>query len=165
MSRLLWISLMLLFLPLIAEADKNPDEDTTQVLLLEDINIQLEATQAINDMYNFQFAQAEKQYRWIKQKYPNHPLSYFLLALSEWWKIAVNVENTQYDEKFEAYLDTAILKAELIYQLPQFKVEGAFFQSAGWAFKGRLYAERKKWGKAASKPLFAKPVLHLAIRL
>jgi len=150
MNRLLWISLMLLFLPLIAEADKNPDEDTTQVLLLEDINIQLEATQAINDMYNFQFAQAEKQYRWIKQKYPNHPLSYFLLALSEWWKIAVNVENTQYDVKFEAYLDTAILKAELIYQLPQFKVEGAFFQSAGWAFKGRLYAERKKWGKAAS---------------
>ncbi len=137
-------------MPLIAEADKNPDEDTTQVLLLEDINIQLEATQAINDMYNFQFAQAEKQYRWIKQKYPNHPLSYFLLALSEWWKIAVNVENTQYDVKFEAYLDTAILKAELIYQLPQFKVEGAFFQSAGWAFKGRLYAERKKWGKAAS---------------
>ena len=137
-------------MPLIAEADKNPDEDTTQVLLLEDINIQLEATQAINDMYNFQFAQAEKQYRWIKQKYPNHPLSYFLLALSEWWKIAVNVENTQYDVKFEAYLDTAILKAELIYQLPQFKVEGAFFQAAGWAFKGRLYAERKKWGKAAS---------------
>ena len=150
MNRLLRISFIFLFMPLIAEADKNPDEDTTQVLLLEDINIQLEATQAINDMYNFQFAQAEKQYRWIKQKYPNHPISYFLLALSEWWKIAVNVENTQYDVKFEAYLDTAILKAELIYQLPQFKVEGAFFQAAGWAFKGRLYAERKKWGKAAS---------------
>jgi len=150
MNRLLRISFIFLFMPLIAEADKNPDEDTTQVLLLEDINIQLEATQAINDMYNFQFTQAEKQYRWIKQKYPNHPLSYFLLALSEWWKIAVNVENTQYDVKFEAYLDTAILKAELIYQLPQFKVEGAFFQAAGWAFKGRLYAERRKWGKAAN---------------
>jgi hypothetical protein len=28
-------------------------------------------------------------------------------------------------------------------------IEGAFFQAAGWAFKGRLYAERRKWGKAA----------------
>jgi len=140
---------MFLIMPLIAEADKNPGEDTTQVLLLEDINIQLEATQAINDMYNFQFERAERQYRWIRQKYPNHPLSYFLLALSEWWKIAVNVENTQYDEKFEAYLDTAILKAERIYKLPQYMIEGAFFQAAGWAFKGRLYAERRKWGKAA----------------
>jgi hypothetical protein len=140
---------MFLIMPFMAEADKNPVDDTTQVLLLEDINIQLEATQAINDMYNFQFERAERQYRWIKQKYPNHPLSYFLLALSEWWKIAVNVENTQYDIKFEAYLDTAILRAERIYKLPQFKAEGAFFQAAGWAFKGRLYAERRKWGKAA----------------
>ena len=149
MHRLLWISFMFLIMPFMAEADKNPVDDTTQVLLLEDINIQLEATQAINDMYNFQFERAERQYRWIKQKYPNHPLSYFLLALSEWWKIAVNVENTQYDIKFEAYLDTAILRAERIYKLPQFKAEGAFFQAAGWAFKGRLYAERRKWGKAA----------------
>jgi len=149
MYRLLWFSFMILNLAFLAKAEKNPDEDTTQVLLLEDINIQLESTQAINDMYNFEFERAERQYRWIKQKYPNHPLSYFLLALSEWWKIAVNVENTRYDEKFEAYLDTAIVKAELIYRLPQFKVEGAFFQSAGWAFKGRLYAERRKWGKAA----------------
>ena len=149
MYRLLWLSFICLHLSFIAKGDKNPDQDTTQILLLEDINIQLEATQAINDMYNFEFPMAERQYRWIKQKYPNHPLSYFLLALSEWWKIAVNVENTAYDVKFEAYLDTAILKAERIYKLPQFKVEGAFFQAAGWAFKGRLYAERRKWGKAA----------------
>lgn len=149
MYRLLWLSLMFLNLPFVSKADQNPVEDTTQVLLLEDINIQLEATQAINDMYNFKFEMAERQYRWIKQKYPNHPLSYFLLALSEWWKIAVNVENTEYDVKFEAYLDTAIIKAERIYKLPQFKAEGAFFQAAGWAFKGRLYAERRKWGKAA----------------
>ena len=149
MHRLLWFSIIVLAMPVIAQADENPEEDTTQILLLEDINIQLEATQAINDMYNFQFERAEMQFRWIKQKYPNHPLSYFLLALSEWWKISVNVENTQYDEKFEAYLDSAILKAERIYNIPQFKIESAFFQAAGWAFKGRLYAERKKWGKAA----------------
>ena len=49
----------------------NPEEDSTQVLLLENIDIQLEATQAINDMYNFHFEKAERQFRWIKQKYPH----------------------------------------------------------------------------------------------
>ena len=146
----MYYSFIILTLPIITLADTDPQADTTQILLLEDINIQLEATQAINDMYNFQFERAEMQFRWIKQKYPHHPLSYFLLALSEWWKINVNIDNTQYDEKFEAYLDTAISKAEGMYNIPQFKIESAFFQAAGWAFKGRLYAERKKWGKAAS---------------
>lgn len=150
MYRLLWLSFMTISLTCWAQDGKNTPEDTTQVLLLEDINIQLEATQAINDMYNFKFDRAEMQFRWIKQKYPTHPLSYFLLALSEWWKINVNIENTQYDEKFEAYLDTAIQKAEILYTMPQFRIESAFFQAAGWAFKGRLYAERKKWGKAAN---------------
>lgn len=147
--RLLWMLCIMSSLPVIALTEDGSPEDSSQVLLLEDINIQLEATQAINDMYNFQFETAERQFRWIKQKYPHHPLSYFLLALSEWWKINVNVENTRYDEKFEAYLDTAIAKAEVLYSIPQFKIESAFFQAAGWAFKGRLYSERKKWGKAA----------------
>jgi len=99
MHRLLWFSLMFLSLTVLAQGEKDFSEDTTQILLLEDINIQLEATEAINDMYNFHFDKAEMQFRWIKQKYPIHPLSYFLLALSTWWKINVNIENTQYDEK------------------------------------------------------------------
>ena len=127
----------------------DPQEDTTQVLLLENINIQLEATQAINDMYNFHFDKAERQFRWIKQKYPHHPLSYFLMALSEWWKINVNIENKQYDDRFLAFLDTAIMKAERLYTVPQYKVESAFFLAAGYGFQGRLYAERGWWGKSA----------------
>jgi tetratricopeptide (TPR) repeat protein len=148
--RLLLFSFVLLSFPVLAQTDNSPEEDTTQILLLEDISIQIEATQAINDMYNFQFEKAEMQFRWIKQKYPHHPLAFFLLALSEWWKISVNIDNTQYDEEFEAYLDTAIFKAEILYSISQFKIESAFFQAAGWAFKGRLYAERKKWGQAAN---------------
>lgn len=123
--------------------------DSTQVLLLENIGIQIESTAAINNMYNFNFDEAEAQFYKLKEQFPHHPLAYFLLALSEWWKINVNVENTEYDEKFLAYLDTAISKAHQLYRIPQYKVESAFFLAAGYGFQGRLYAERKSWAKAA----------------
>ncbi len=118
--------------------------------LLMDMNVQIEATQAVNDMYNFKFASAEKQFRWLKQKYSWHPLPYFLLGLSEWWKIAPDVEVTKYDQKFLAYMDSSIAIAERLYEHDEKNIEAAFFLSAAYGFKGRLYSERKSWGKAAS---------------
>ncbi|MEK6476210.1 tetratricopeptide repeat protein [Catalinimonas sp. 4WD22] len=116
--------------------------------LLLDMNVQIEATQAVNDMYNFKFARAEQQFRWIKQKYNTHPLPYFLLGLSEWWKIVPNVDVTKYDRKFLAYMDTAIFYAERMYEQDEEDPEAAFFLAAAYAFQGRLYSERKDWGKA-----------------
>jgi hypothetical protein len=77
-------------------------KDTT-IILINDITIQLEATQALNDLYDFKFAQAEQQMRWFKQKYAWHPLPYFMLGLSEWWKIMPNSKETKYDDRFLAY--------------------------------------------------------------
>lgn len=118
-------------------------------ILLSNMNVQMDATQAVNDMYNFKFGKAEQQFRWIKQQYPNHPLPYFLMGLSQWWKIAPNVDEKRYDESLIAYMDTVILLAEKIYTEKDGNVEAAFFLSAANAFKGRLYAERREWTKAA----------------
>ena len=60
-------------------------KDTTSILT--DIDIQIEATSAINKMYNYQFEEAEKEFRWLSSEYKNHPLPVFLLGLSSWWKI------------------------------------------------------------------------------
>jgi tetratricopeptide (TPR) repeat protein len=130
---------------------KPPDEayesDEKKPLLL-DMNVQIEATQAVNDMYNFKFEKAEQQFRWIKQKYENHPLPYFLLGLSEWWKIVPNVDVTRYDDKFLAYMDTAIYLSEQMYEEDEDDPESAFFLAAAYAFQGRLHSERRDWGKA-----------------
>jgi tetratricopeptide (TPR) repeat protein len=119
-------------------------------LLLLDMNLQIEATQALNDMYNFKFAKAEQQFRWIKQKYPTHPLPYFLMGLSQWWKIMPNIENDRYDAPFMAYMDSTIFLAERMQAINPRNAEASFFLSAAWAFKSRLYSERKSWRKAAS---------------
>lgn len=134
--------------PIFSQAKK----DTT-IILISNIAIQIEATDALNDLYNFKFDQAEKQFRWFKQKYAWHPLPYFLLGLSEWWKIVPNTRVTTYDDRFMAYMDSTIVVAENLHKkYPEYRIEAAFFLAAAYGFKGRLYAdeERKNWGKAAS---------------
>lgn len=132
-------------------ASAQTKKDTT-IILISDISIQLEAAQALNDLYDFKFEQAERQIRWFKQKYAWHPLPYFMLGLSEWWKIMPNTKETKYDDRFLAYMDSAIMVAENLYKKhPEYKVEASFFLAASHGFKGRLYSdeERKNWRKAA----------------
>ncbi len=129
------------------------NQDTTTIILINDVNIQLESTAALNDMYNFKFDKAEQQMQWFKKKYTWHPLPYFLLGLNEWWKIEPNTRITKYDDRFLTYMDSAISVAENLYdKYPEYRTECAFFMAAAYGFKGRLFAdeERKNWRKAAS---------------
>lgn len=128
------------------------NEKDTTIILINDIRIQIEATEALNDLYNFKFEKAEQQFRWFKQKYAWHPLPYFLLGLSEWWKIMPNTKNTAHDDQFMAYMDSTIRVAENLHKKsPEYRIEASFFLAAAYGFKGRLYAdeERKNWRKAA----------------
>lgn len=119
-------------------------------ILLTNLQIQIEANQAINDMYNFKFDAAEMQFRWIRQRHPDHPLPYYLLGLSQWWKIVPNHDETKYDEEFFRLMDLAIEKAEVLHEDSITQVEASFFLAAGYAMKGRLHSDRRNWGKAAN---------------
>jgi predicted Zn-dependent protease len=123
------------------------------VILLTDVNVQLECTQALNNLYNFKFPEAEQKFNSLKTNYGWHPLPYFLMGLIEWWKIMPNTKDTSHDKTFLAYMDTTIQVAERLYDdFPAYKVEASFFLAAAYGFKGRLYSdeERKNWRKAAS---------------
>lgn len=133
-------------------AQSSVKKDTT-IILLTDLKVQLECTQALNDLYNFKFEKAEQQFRYLKSNYRWHPLPYFLMGLIEWWKIMPNTHDQSHDDVFLAYMDSTIMVAENLYKkYPPYKIEAAFFLSAAYGFKGRLYSdeERKNWGKAAS---------------
>ena len=148
--RIYIFSYLLSFVPVpVLPQSGQPVPDTTQILLLENKAIQIDATHAINEMYNFKFDEAEQKFRMIKQEYPDHPIGYFLLGLSTWWKINIDYNDTQYDQTFLGYIDSAIYYARQIYDKPQSRIEGAFFLSAGYGFEGRLYGERSDWMKAA----------------
>ena len=93
-----------------------PSAIDTKGWLLLDKDIQLELDGAVNNIYNFKYDRAEKQFRSLRRRYPSHPMPYFLLGLSTWWKIMpTNFQSTQYDKLFFAYMDTAITKAQRLY--------------------------------------------------
>ncbi len=124
------------------------EQDSLEILLM-DKDVQIDATQAVNDMYNFKFDKAERQFRWLAQDYPDHPLPYFLLGLSQWWRMAPNIDNDTYDGAFMQYIDQSLDLAHRMYDKNPENVEANFFLAAGYGFKGRLLAERKSWRKAA----------------
>lgn len=113
--------------------------------------LQLEITGAIDSMYNFNFHKAEVAFNWMKQRFPEHPLPYFLYGISTWWQMMPNLDaETPLGDEFLAYMDTAIVKAKAQLEVDENNVEAAFFLSGSYGFKGRYHSERKNWMRAAS---------------
>lgn len=118
-------------------------------MLLLDKDIQNELGGAVDNLYNFKYALAEKQFKSLRRRYPKHPMPYFLMGLSQWWKIVpTNIRTKQFDEPFYAYMDTTITHAERLFDDNEKNFEAAFFLAAAYGFKARLHAERSDWRKA-----------------
>ncbi|MCC9168859.1 tol-pal system protein YbgF [Pontibacter harenae] len=131
------------------EVEVLPSAANIKGMLLLDRNIQYELEGAVDNMYNFKYDIAEKQFKSLRRRYPNHPLPHFLLGLSQWWKIVpTNIQTIKYDGLFFAYMDTTIQKAEKLYNEDEKNVEAAFFLAAAYGFTARLHSERSNWRKA-----------------
>lgn len=124
-------------------------ETNNSEYLLLNRSLQFSITEAINSLYNFDFEKAERGFLVMSYSYPEHPLPYFLMGLSQWWKIAPDTRNEQYDALFHKYMEAAIDKAEALLEADSENKEAAFFLAAAYGFQGRLYSERKSWTKAA----------------
>ncbi|MEM6736006.1 MAG: tol-pal system protein YbgF [Bacteroidota bacterium] len=129
-------------------SDNELADDTLEHSLLKNPFIQIESTEAVNAMYNFEFEKAQSHFNYLQKKYPWHPLPYLLKGLNCWWQIVPNYENMQYDKVFLAYMDTTKITAANIKDNYN-EIEGAFFLAAAYAFEGRLYSERRDYRKAA----------------
>ncbi|MEJ7663706.1 MAG: hypothetical protein WKG07_31295 [Hymenobacter sp.] len=112
-----------------------PTAADTKGWLLMDKDIQLELDGAVQNLYNFKYDKAEKQFRSLRRRYPHHPMPYFLLGLSTWWKIMpTNFDSKQYDRTFFAYMDTANTYAERMVKEDPHNYEAYFFLSAANGF-------------------------------
>lgn len=129
--------------------DVLPTAVDTKGWLLLDKDIKTELEGAVQNLYNCKYERAEKQFRSLRRRYPNHPMPYFLLGLTQWWKILpTNIQSKQYDKLFFSYMDTTITKAEALYDADNKNYEACFFLAAAYGFDGRLNAERANWPRA-----------------
>ncbi len=147
------LATLLLLVAGFCAASQIPEKKDSTVILISDLQVQLRCTDALNDLYNFKFDEAEARFNSLKKDYGWHPLPYFLMGLIEWWKIMPNTKDLSHDQTFLAYMDTTIAVAERLHDdFPAYRVEASFFLAAAYGFKGRLYSdeERRDWRKAAS---------------
>lgn len=121
-------------------------EESTYLLL--DKSLQFRITENVNALYNFEFETAERGFRVLQYQYPEHPLPYFLMGLSTWWKIAPDIENKRMDDLFIKQMDVVIDKAKKMLDDDSENKEAAFFLAGAYGFQGRLLSERKSWTKA-----------------
>jgi nitrogen fixation-related uncharacterized protein len=126
--------------------EKIGKEESTYLLL--DKSLQFRITETVNALYNFEFEKSERGFLVMQYQYPEHPLPYFLMGLSTWWKIAPDIENKQFDDLFLDQMDVVIEKAEKILDEDPENKEAAFFLAGAYGFQGRLLSERKSWTKA-----------------
>lgn len=115
--------------------------------LLLDKGLQFRITDAINSMYNFDFEKAERGFKVLRYTYPEHPLPYFLMGLSQWWKIVIAIDNESHDASMLGYMDKAIEKAEVLIDADPDNKEAAFFLQVLMVFKGG-YTAKGKIGQA-----------------
>lgn len=147
LTRVKAILVFLLMLAQYGALSQNVDSLNNRSLLI-DPHVEIQSTEGINAMYNFDFIEANRQFKYLKWQYPWHPLPYLLTGLSYWWRMVPEPNDEQWDDIFIAYMDTSRLLSERLLASEN-ELEGAFFLAASHAFEGRLYSERGNYGKAA----------------
>jgi hypothetical protein len=119
--------------------------DSSTVSIMQDENVQIEATEAMNNMYNFKFDAAETKFMELAQRYPDHPLPDYLVGLSNWWRMMPYVEDDpvikKYQPLFDKYMELSLKKAKKMYDKNVEDIEANFFLCAGHALIARHYAE------------------------
>ncbi len=156
--------IVIAFLSAISISTNAQDASKTPDWLLLNPDVQLEANDAINDLYNFKFEKADSAFKVIKNQYPKHPLAFFLLGLSQYWRMVPDDNNRTYDDLFFQYMDSSITFSEKLKDLDENNEEANFFLAAAYGFKGRIYEKRDEYRKATFTAAKAYHYLNLDVK-
>ncbi len=122
-------------------------------------------TKGIKEIYNIQFEDAQKTFDLVQKKYPKHPAGKFFSAMIIWWKITLDRDNESFDELFVERLEEVIDFCDNILDDDPNNVDAIFFKGGALGFRGRLYALRKAWFKAALDGKDALPLVFQAHKI
>jgi len=148
------LAVVLLILPLRVAAQQVPDslfERRTQ--------------HGIQALYNLDFEEAERDFQKLVELKPAHPAGPFFLAMVQWWKILIDLNNEQYDDQFIESLDHVIDLCDAMLEKNENDVTALFFKGGAIGFQGRLETHRSQWLAAANAGRKALPIVQQAAAL
>jgi tetratricopeptide (TPR) repeat protein len=132
---------------------------------ISDPEYEVHAQRGIASVYNLEFDKAETEFQWLTAKYPSHPSGKFFLAMVDWSRIVLDIDNESFDERFIAKLDDVIDMCDEMLDKNEDDVAALFFKGGALGFRGRLYAHRGSWMKAANDGRRALPIVQRAYKI
>jgi tetratricopeptide (TPR) repeat protein len=146
------IFFVFLFLPLMTAYSQQANFDTL-------------VNTGIHQIYNIKFTEAEVTFRKLIADYPDHPAGRFFLAMTDWWRILLDLDVETYDDIFYQKLEDVIFQCDRILDKDKQNVDALFFKGGAIGFRGRLRAYRESWIKAADDGREALPIVQRASEL
>lgn len=119
----------------------------------------------VHEIYNIKFDQADRTFKELIADYPQHPAGKFFLAMIDWWRILLDLDNESYDDMFFEKLEDVIYQCDQILDRDPSNVDALFFKGGAIGFRGRLRAMRESWIKAADDGREALPIVNRAFKL
>jgi tetratricopeptide (TPR) repeat protein len=123
------------------------------------------AKQGIDHVYNLEFEEADKDFAELIRLRPSHPAGHFFLAMVDWWRILVDLEDESRDEKFLDSLDHVITLSDSMLDRNPDDVDAIFFKGGALGFQGRLKFHRNDYLGAANAGRKALPLVETAFSL
>ncbi|GBD06300.1 hypothetical protein HRbin21_00088 [bacterium HR21] len=101
-------------------------------------------------IYNLQFDTAQAYFEELIRRYPAHPAGYFMQAMVSWWKILTHRRSRAYDEEFLAAIERVLQVCDALLKENPYDIVGLFFKGGALGYRGRFYAMRESWIRAAN---------------
>ncbi len=114
----------------------------------------------IDLIYNLEFEKADRIFSEIRNKDAKSPIGHFFLGMTLWWKIMLDMDNTDYDDEFCNLMEKTIEVCDERLERNSEDIEALFFKCGALGFRGRLRANRESWFKAASDGKDALPIVN-----
>lgn len=124
-----------------------------------------QAQRGIAAVYNLEFEKADVEFSSLAKNYPSHPAGKFFLAMIDWWRILMVIDDESHDESFYRKMDDVIDLCDSLLDLNDQDVSALFFKGGALGFKGRLRANRNSWIKAANDGRLALPIVQKAYKI
>lgn len=116
-------------------------------------------------VYNLEFEKANAEFSTLARNYPSHPAGKFFLAMIDWWKILMTIDDESNDDQFIERMDDVIALCDSLLDANENDVSALFFKGGALGFQGRLRANRNSWIKAANDGRLALPIVQKAYKI
>ena len=124
-----------------------------------DTEFEQKARFGIDRVYNLEFQSADSVFHELILSHPRHPAGHFFLAMVDWWRIMLDMDDTRYDERFLDSLDSVIDLCDELLEQNENDVTALFFKGGALGFSGRLRFHRDDWLAAANAGRRALPLV------